>query len=301
MLFGVLQLRNIWASLDTSIPRNLPGTSIGKFTMSVANRRRSAAATTATSNNSVRLQHIGDRKTSMLQTLASKITDKEWKDRLQRAAREGTEGDVVKVWRMRAGADGAKGAKSREEMMNDALLDAIFEAIQCDRHIIITPLIKCRSTIAARTHGPLEQTALHAAVKKGSGPAQDGSSPSERESSPVIKELLLHSQIIKAIDTGDIYGSTALHEAAKLGELGIIKDLFANRADINAPDHQYITPLHAAVLGGHESALDFLIKNGAEVNTRDQDGKPLTYQQFYSAAVSCRSAISAQVHIDKSG
>ncbi len=225
--------------------------------MFATNRRRPTAATSGADGNATKYQ-VGNRRPSMLQTLASKITDKEWKDRLQRAAREGTEIDVARVWRMRTAADGVKSPKAREEMIEAALLDAIFGAIECDRDTLITPLIKCKSTIVARRHGRLEQTALHAAVKRGY--------------TPVIKELLLHSQIIKAIDSGDRQGRTALHEAAKLGRLDIIRDLLANRADINAPDDEYTTPLHTAVLWGHESILEFLIKNGAEVNTRNQYG-----------------------------
>ncbi|KAH8879046.1 ankyrin [Thozetella sp. PMI_491] len=185
-----------------------------------------------------------------------KVSHEIWKTQFVSAVASGEPTRIDAAWRLRAAA--SKPLKTKdEELMDDTLLDELFKAVDAGKYGVITPLINCRSTIVTHKRG---RTILHRAVKA--------------EDQRVVSELLLHSQINKGIDTKDDLGRTALHEAAILGIPEIIESLLANRADIDAVDNQYRTPLHAVVQWGHQkyATIKLLIDNGAEVNTRVASG-----------------------------
>jgi hypothetical protein len=203
-----------------------------------------------------------------------KMSDKEWKDNLETAAKEGKVEEIDNLWKKKPNRTGTiRNMKSMEadETIDSALLNAIDVAIQYGKVTALKSLIKLKSTLLAQKDKESEETALHRAV--------------ETENRLVVQELLLHSQIVKTIDARDRNGRTALHKAAIRGRQGIMEDLLANRAEIDAPDNAHITPLHAAVLWGpasKDATVTFLIENGAEGNTRDQYGKPLITTHFTS-------------------
>jgi len=61
-------------------------------------------------------------------------------------------------------------------------------------------------------------------------------------------------------------GCTALYAAAFTGRISTCKALLGNGAQIDAANDIGYTPLMAAIEGGHEDVIDFLLKGGANVN-----------------------------------
>jgi ankyrin repeat protein len=66
-----------------------------------------------------------------------------------------------------------------------------------------------------------------------------------------------------------------LHDAAEQGEIGQVKRLIDQDADVNARDDYDLTPLHFSVGAGHIKIVELLIAEGANVNARHQMGTPL--------------------------
>ena len=64
---------------------------------------------------------------------------------------------------------------------------------------------------------------------------------------------------------------TALHMAAKWGDVEAVTVLVANGADINKPGEEAFTPLHYAVEQGQLDAVRCLLSLGA-VNLQDRNG-----------------------------
>jgi hypothetical protein len=71
-------------------------------------------------------------------------------------------------------------------------------------------------------------------------------------------------------------GKTPLHEVADEGNgdaAGVAKVLLANKADVNARDHEGWTPLHAAAAKGLADVVEVLLANGADVNAKNNKGQ----------------------------
>jgi len=78
-----------------------------------------------------------------------------------------------------------------------------------------------------------------------------------------IIELLLSSGAdMSSVSTGEL--STALHKAASVGDIQIIKLLIAKKADINRKNKDGWRPLHYALEGNNENAAKFLRQLGAK-------------------------------------
>ncbi len=61
-----------------------------------------------------------------------------------------------------------------------------------------------------------------------------------------------------------------LIEAAKQGEVENVRRIVQNRPElINGRDEHGATALHYAAFGGHRDVVMFLVKNGADINARD--------------------------------
>lgn len=61
-------------------------------------------------------------------------------------------------------------------------------------------------------------------------------------------------------------GWTALIYASSTGNLILVKELLAKRADVNRAENDGWTPLHFAAHNGHKDIVDILLQNGANVN-----------------------------------
>ena len=71
-------------------------------------------------------------------------------------------------------------------------------------------------------------------------------------------------------------GDTALHHAARNGDLEIVRQLVSSGADVNATtDHNHF-PLYCAAGHGHVETTRYLVENGADLQTRLADGKTVT-------------------------
>ena len=68
-------------------------------------------------------------------------------------------------------------------------------------------------------------------------------------------------------------GDTALHHAARNGDLEIVEQLVTDNADINAiADHGHF-PLYCAAGHGHVETTRYLVKSGADLDMKLTDGK----------------------------
>lgn len=68
-------------------------------------------------------------------------------------------------------------------------------------------------------------------------------------------------------------GWTALHEAARLGQLEAVDVLLKAGADVNCRDEDGLTPLHSAAVWDNEEMASRLLDAGANISSRGNDGK----------------------------
>ena len=68
-------------------------------------------------------------------------------------------------------------------------------------------------------------------------------------------------------------GDTALHHAARNGDLEIVEPLVGSGGDVNAIADQGHFPLYCAAGHGHVETMRYLVENGADLQTRLADGK----------------------------
>lgn len=64
---------------------------------------------------------------------------------------------------------------------------------------------------------------------------------------------------------------TALHEASRKGNVEILRYLLQNGADIHSKNNNGFTPLHVAAFCGENMTINALIENGADVNMKAKD------------------------------
>lgn len=70
----------------------------------------------------------------------------------------------------------------------------------------------------------------------------------------------------------DKRGQLALHRAAAIGSVPLVKLLLDNKSPLNATDSSGYTALHHAIAEGHGDTAIFIIKAGAETDRKDADG-----------------------------
>ena len=99
------------------------------------------------------------------------------------------------------------------------------------------------------------ETALHAAVKKGS---------------ELVVELLARAGADP--NQGDAAGATPLHLAARLANLAVVKSLLGAKGAVGARDRNGVTPLQVAIGAGQLEASRLLLEAGADVNAESDEG-----------------------------
>ena len=85
-------------------------------------------------------------------------------------------------------------------------------------------------------------------------------------------KLLQGQRQQKDVNGQDEHGRTLLHEAAKEGQVEVVKFLVQAEAELNLKDKQGSTPLHQAAKEGQVEAIKVLIGAGARLNLKDQQG-----------------------------
>ena len=67
--------------------------------------------------------------------------------------------------------------------------------------------------------------------------------------------------------------SVDIHEAARTGNIEVVKQYLAAGGDVNAKNKKGKTPLHFAAIYDHQEIAELLIAEGADVNTMSNKGK----------------------------
>ncbi|XP_037352547.1 protein phosphatase 1 regulatory subunit 12B isoform X2 [Talpa occidentalis] len=75
------------------------------------------------------------------------------------------------------------------------------------------------------------------------------------------------------IDTVNVDGLTALHQACIDENLDMVKFLVENKANVNQQDNEGWTPLHAAASCGYLNIAEYFINNGASVGIVNSEGE----------------------------
>ena len=71
-------------------------------------------------------------------------------------------------------------------------------------------------------------------------------------------------------------GDTALHHAARNGDLEIVRQLVSSGADVNATTDNNHFPLYCAAGHGHVETTQYLVDEGADLEAKLSDGKTVT-------------------------
>ena len=79
------------------------------------------------------------------------------------------------------------------------------------------------------------------------------------------------------------HGGTGLHRAAARGELARVRELLEYDLYIEARDNRQFTPLHSSVWAQQEAVAKLLIENGADIDTKTEDGS--TVLHIFSSSV----------------
>jgi ankyrin repeat protein len=83
--------------------------------------------------------------------------------------------------------------------------------------------------------------------------------------------------------------SPPLHAACKIGDLSAVQDLLKHGADVSEKDiSRGWTPLHYASTYGHLRVAELLVENSAEVNATDKNGMLPLAQAFRKGRISIR-------------
>jgi ankyrin repeat protein len=104
----------------------------------------------------------------------------------------------------------------------------------------------------------------------GATPALLPASGAEEDDAAGVQLLLKHKA---RVDARDAHGRSALHEAARAGNVDILAVLLAAGADVHARDAAGRTPLLDAAAGGRLGAVDALLAAKADPAAEDADGR----------------------------
>lgn len=89
------------------------------------------------------------------------------------------------------------------------------------------------------------------------------------------------------VNAPEVDGTTALHWAARSGDLEITKLLIGARANVKAANRYGVTPLYLACVNGSAAIVELLLKEGADPNTALPEGETalMTAARIGNAAV----------------
>jgi ankyrin repeat protein len=122
-------------------------------------------------------------------------------------------------------------------------------------------LIACINADAKRLHGDSANAVGSATKLTGPGLLVDAAKDGDIK---MVRELLAAGADVNHTKEGD-EGRTALYKAAGRGYLEIVKALVGAKADVNKPANNGITPRQQAYNGKHTSVVDYLKTGGAQM------------------------------------
>ena len=109
-------------------------------------------------------------------------------------------------------------------------------------------------------------TTIAAVLLVGCGESQQSSTtPETKPIEPVAEAVKPEPPTAKAPDI-------SIHDAAKAGNIEVVKRHLAAGTDVNAKNKLGETPLYDAVGQGHKEIVELVIANGADVNAKDIHG-----------------------------
>lgn len=151
--------------------------------------------------------------------------------------------------------DAAKGGDATQKAKDRSSDNALLDAIKNGDETLVRDLLQL-GNVSLRTENSTGQTALHLAVYV--------------DSRSIVSLLLDKGADTEAAQSD---GQKPLYTAAALGRQPIIELLVEYNANIEALKlNSRTTALHAAVEYGHIEATEFLLKHGANVDSRDLAG-----------------------------
>jgi len=69
-------------------------------------------------------------------------------------------------------------------------------------------------------------------------------------------------------------GSTAMHQAARTGDIETLKEIVEVMEDyVNKKDQNGWTPLHEGARAGHKEVVEILVEKGADINAKTNSGE----------------------------
>ena len=102
----------------------------------------------------------------------------------------------------------------------------------------------------------------------------------------IVEEKLAAGANVNEPDT--FFGETALHRAAKAGDLKMVQILLGHGAKVDLTDQYGETPLHFAIRGRNPEVIRTLLKHGADPDREDIVGRsPVQCARFYSDLRDC--------------
>ena len=106
-----------------------------------------------------------------------------------------------------------------------------------------------------------------------------------------VKSLIEAGADINARDKG---GGTPLFSAVFADHDDVARFLIAQGADVNAKDKNDMTPLHDACRRGRKDGVELLISKGADVNAKDSEGSTPLHLVFFSGRMDVAELLIAK-------
>ena len=116
--------------------------------------------------------------------------------------------------------------------------------------------------------------------------------PGPRDLEAIKKALALGANVNTVFT--DMNNSTALHEVARVNDTAAVEFLLKNKANVNAKDADGNMPAHKAAEQAEIAILDMLIKNGADLKIKNNNGRTIPEALLMSAVTGVIAAVGNQ-------
>ena len=107
-----------------------------------------------------------------------------------------------------------------------------------------------------------------------------------------MKNLLITIAAAALVGCSNAEVEISLIQAAKNGNIELVKGALDNGANVNAKDADGWTALHQSALYGRKEVVELLITKGANINAKEKDGYRKKGEQLQSGGnCACRECI----------